>query len=49
MNNDVINNLIEYITELKERETKEERLYFWKNVIGMTDDDIKNFDLDYED
>ena len=38
-------NAINYIAELKERESKAERVDFFKNVIGMTDADIQEFKI----
>ena len=39
----LLNECVDYLVELKEREDKEELLYFWKNIIGMTDEEIKYF------
>lgn len=41
-------NCIDYILELKERESLEEKIDFFKNIIGMTDNEIRAFSLDYE-
>ena len=38
-------NLIEYVCELKERHDKDEQIMFWKNIIGMTDEQIKNYEV----
>lgn len=35
-------NCLEYITELKKREDKDERIDFFKNIIGMTDEEIND-------
>ena len=35
-------NCLEYITELKKREDKDERINFFKDIIGMTDQEIKD-------
>lgn len=40
---ELLNECVGYIFELKERESKEEREFFWKEVIGMTDEEIKRF------
>ena len=39
----LLNECVGYLAELKERDDKEELEYFWKNIIGMTDDEIKHF------
>ena len=40
---DMLVNAINYIAELKERESEEERVDFFKSIIGMTDTDLKEF------
>jgi len=40
---ELLDGCIGYLFELKDNESKEEREYFWKNVIGMTDEEIKRF------
>ena len=32
---EILNNLIAYVLELKERETTEEKLFFFENIIGL--------------
>lgn len=44
----LLDNCIGYIEELKERETKEERIDFFKSVIGLDDEEIKRYSLDVE-
>jgi len=39
----LLNECVGYLYELKERDSKEEKLYFWKEVIGMNDEEIKYF------
>ena len=39
----LLNECVGYLAELKERESKEELKNFWKNIIGMTDEEIKYF------
>jgi hypothetical protein len=39
-------NALEYILELKERESSEERIDFCKNIIGLNDDEIKYYGVD---
>ena len=34
------------VTELQSHQTTEEKLYFWKNVIGMTDEQIKKYEIE---
>ena len=46
MENEILNNLINYVTELQSHQTTEEKLYFWKNVIGMTDEQIKKYEIE---
>lgn len=33
-------NCISYISELMENDSLDEKLFFWKNIIGMTDKEI---------
>lgn len=40
---ELLDGCIGYIFELKDNESKEERKYFWKKVIDMTDEEIKRF------
>ena len=42
---EILMNLINYITELKKREDTEEQIMFWKDIIGMTDEQIKEYDI----
>lgn len=42
---ELINECVGYICELKEHDTPEEKEYFWKEVIGMTDEEIEHFGL----
>lgn len=42
---EILNNLIEYVTELKERENEEEKIYFWTHVIGMSEQQMKDYDI----
>lgn len=39
-------NALEYILELKERESAEERVDFCKDVIGLNDAEIKYYGVD---
>lgn len=41
----LLNECIGYLYELKERESKEEVRNFWKSIIGMTDDELEHFGL----
>lgn len=41
----LLNECVGYLVELKERESKEEVRNFWKNIIGMTDDELEYFGL----
>ena len=41
----LLNECIGYLFELKERDSKEEKEYFWKEVIGMTESELEYFGL----
>jgi len=41
----LLNSCVGYLAELKERDSTEEFRNFWKNVIGMSDDEIEYFGL----
>lgn len=43
---EILDECIGYLAELKERESKEELRNFWKNIIGMTDEEIKHFGIE---
>lgn len=43
---EILNECIGYLAELKERESKEELEYFWKEIIGLTDEEIKHFGIE---
>ena len=43
--NTVISNLVGYLAELKERDDIDEWNYFWKEYIGMSDEDMKYYNL----
>lgn len=43
---ELLQNCIAYLSELKERDTDESWYYFWKNHIGMTDQDMQYWELD---
>lgn len=40
---ELLNECVGYLYELKERDSVEEKEYFWKEFIGMTDEEIKYF------
>ena len=42
---ELLNNAIEYIAELKGNEDLEERIDFYKDVIGMNDEELEFYDL----
>ena len=42
----IVNECIGYIYELKDRLNTDENREFWQRVIGLTDDEIKYFSLD---
>lgn len=44
---DLLNNLIEYVDMLKDSESSEDQTYFWKEVIGFTDDELDYFGFDF--
>lgn len=46
---EVLNNCIGYLAELKKHESTEEQKMFFKNVIGLTDEEMKELDLIEED
>ena len=39
----LLNECIGYIDELKERDDEDEKDYFWTEVIGMTENEMKYF------
>lgn len=41
----ILNNLICYVLELKEHDTTEEKRKFFKNYIGMTESEMKKFEI----
>lgn len=43
---ELLNNYIEYCAELKERESAKEKEYFYKNIIGMTAEELKYFGIE---
>ena len=43
--NEILNNLIGYVAELKEREDLSEQIFFWKEVIGMNEDQMKEYEV----
>ena len=42
---EILNNLIEYVTEVKEREDEDEKEFFWTKVIGMTEEQMKKYEI----
>lgn len=42
---EILNNLIEYVSEFKGNEDTEEKIYFWTEVIGMTKKQMKEYKL----
>lgn len=38
-----------YLVELKDHDSKEDWDLFWKNIIGMTDEEMKYYSLEKED
>ena len=42
---ELLMNLINYVAELKERYDVEEQLMFWHNIVGMSDEQIKEYDV----
>ena len=45
----MLNELINYCAELKEREDNEEWNFFWKEIVGMTDADMQEYQLTRKD
>lgn len=45
---EVLNNCIGYLVELKKHESTEEQNMFWKNIIGLTNEEMKELDLTEE-
>ena len=45
----LLSNCFDYLCELKDHEGKEEMEYFWKEVIGLNDEEIKYWCLDEEE
>ena len=43
----LLNNLIEYVDMLKDSESSEDQTYFWKEVIGFTDEELAYFGFDF--
>ena len=41
----LLSELIFYINELKKHDSDEERELFWKEVIGLTDEEMKHFGI----
>lgn len=37
--------LLSYVAELKQKDTLKEREYFWKRVIGLSSEQIKEYEL----
>ena len=42
---EILNNLIAYVLELKERETTEEKLFFFENVIGLSREECIQYEV----
>ena len=42
---EILNNLIEYVSELKGNEDIDEKVYFWKEVIGMSEQQMKDYKI----
>ena len=41
----LLNNLINYVCELKEREDIDEKRMFWENIIGMNEKELKEYEV----
>lgn len=41
----LLSELIVYINELKKHDSNEEREFFWKELIGLTDEEMKHFEI----
>ena len=41
----ILSNCLGYLAELKEYESFEDQELFWKCIIGLTDDEIKDYEL----
>ena len=41
----LLNELIGYVEELREREDEDEKKFFWTHVIGMTENEMKYFSI----
>lgn len=45
----LLNECIDYLTELKDNDCKEDWDLFWKNIIGMTDEEMQYYSLEKEE
>ena len=43
---ELLNNYIEYCYNLKNKDSKEDKEIFYKNIIGFTDNELKYFDIE---
>lgn len=41
----LLNNCIAYLAELKERNSEEEKQYFWTKIIGMTEEEMNYYEV----
>ena len=41
--------LLSYVAELKEKDTLEEKTYFWEKVIGLSSEQIKEYEMEQND